>query len=213
MTVITYSSAAGSPAKGIPVRQRLSGTRNVAEPLSEILGPWTMPHPSKYPHLEVCGVEGRTRVEERGSKREGEEERETWDSIIRRIKKEIKEEECNERNLPCREVGKGRVSWRTCLEREADTPETLTATETKGAMKQTEEDNGESKKWPFSPVSFLLRKISEEGVKTGRKTMDRMQRVRVRVFVWLTLLLFFSLCPNMASSQVRMPQKIQVLNR
>lgn len=202
MTVITYSSAAGSPAKGIPVRERLSVPRNVAEPLYKILGPWTMPDPSKYPRLEVCGVKGRTWIEERGSKREGEEERvkrrrETWDRVISRIKKERKEEECNGRNLSCREVGKGRISWRTCLEREADTPETLTAAETKGAIKQTEENNGESKKRPFSPVS-------EEGVKTGRKTTDRMQRVRVRVFLWLTLLLFFSLCPNMASSQVRM---------
>lgn len=205
MTVITYSSAAGSPAKGIPVRQHLSGTRNVAEPLSEILGPWTMLGPSKYPRLEVCGIKGRTRIEERGSEREVEEERETWDRVIRGMKKkERKEEECNGRNLSCREVGKGRVRWRTCLEGEADTPETLTAAETKGAIKQTGEDNGESKKWPFSPVSFLLKKISEEGVKTGRKTMDRMQRVGVRVFVWLALLLFFSLCPNTASSQVRM---------
>lgn len=193
MTVITYSSAAGSPAK----------------PMSQILGPWTMPHPSKYPRLEVCGVKGRTWIEERGSEREGGEERETWDRVIRRITKERKEEECDGRNLSCREVGKGRVSWRTCLEREADTPET--AAETKGATKQTEEDDGESEKWPFSPVSFLLKKISEEGVKTGRKTMDRMQRVKV--FVWLTLLLFFSLCPNTASSQVRMSQRIQVLNR
>lgn len=203
MTVITYSSAAGSPAKGIPVRQRLSVTRNVAEPLSKILGPWT----SKYPGLEVCGVKGRTRIEERGSKREGEEEGETWGRVIRR-KKARKEEECNGRHLTCREVGKGRVSWRRCLEREADTPETLTAAETKGALKQTEENNDESKKRPFSPVSFLRKKISEEGVKTERKTRERMQRVRV--FLRLTLLLFFSLCPDVASSQVRMPQTIQV---
>lgn len=181
MTVITYSSAAGSPAKGIPVRQHLSKS----------LGPWTMPHPSTCPRLEVCGVKGQTGIEERGSKREEEEERETWDGVIRRIG----------RNLSCREAGKGRVIWRTCLEREADTREILTAAETKGAIKQTEEDNGGSKTWPFSPVSFLLKKISEGGVKTGRKTMNRMHE-RVWLFVWFTLLLLFSLCPNMASSQV-----------
>lgn len=210
MTVITYSGAAGSPAKGIPVRQRLSVTRNVAEPLSKILGPWAMSDPSEYPGLEVCGVKGRTRIEERGSKREGDEDRETWGRVFRRIKRERKEEECNGRSLSCREVGKGRVSCRRRLECEADTPETLTAAETKGAIKQTEENSSESTKRPFSPVSFLRKKTSEEGVKTGRKTTDRMQRVRVWLFVRLTLLLFFGLCPNVASSQVRMPHKIQV---
>lgn len=191
MTAIAYSSTAG----GILPLQHLSTSRNCAEPLSKILGPRTMLDPSKCPHREVFGVKGKEWKERRGGETEAEEDRAksgkvTLDRGPKRVERRLKDEGCHERNISV--VG---GSWRKCVESRRDVTGRLTAIETEGAIKKKEENKGNKwKKWPF-----CLNSISMVEVKT-RRTMDQQ---RLHVFLWLTILLF-SLCPKMASSQVRM---------
>lgn len=195
MTAIAYSSTAGGPVKGVLPLEHLSTSRPCAEPLSKILGPRTMLEPSQCPHREALGVKCKKWTERGGGETEAEGDRVrswkvTWDRGVRRAARRLKDEGCRARNIS---VVEG--SWRKCVESRRVVTARLTAIETEGATKRKEQIRGN--KWKKRP--FCLNSISVGEAKTRRK----MDQQRLRVFLWLTILLF-SLCPEMASSQVRM---------
>lgn len=200
MTVITYSSTAGSPLKEIQVLEHPSLSGNVAEPLSKIVEPWTMLNPSKNQTLEFCRVKGQKWIKQREAKGEKvKSKRETWGRGVSRMKRGRREEQCNLRNKYHKEVRKDLKSGRECVEGryKNKTDDSGTLSEAERAIKQKEK--GKRKRWPVFPLPFHLKNISDEEVKRGKNTMKGMRWHHV--FLWLILL--FSLCPKPASSQVR----------
>lgn len=210
MTVITYSSTAGSPLKEIQVLEHPSASGNVAEPLSNIAEPWTMLDPSKNPTLEFCGVKGQKWIEQREAKgKKVKSKRETWGRGVSRMKRGRREEQCNLRDKYHKEVRKDLKSGRECVEgrHKSKTDDSGTLSEAEGAIKQKEKKKGKRKRWPVFPLPFHLKNISEGEVKRGKSTMKGMRWHHV--FLWLILLLF-SMCPETASSQVRVAFKRHV---
>ncbi len=205
MRVITYSSAAGRLPKEIQVLEHPSASGNVPGPLSEILEPRTMLDPSENPIVVSCGVKGQIWIERRhddgGAKGEkAKRTRRTWG----------REERCNLRNKCHKEVGEDLKSEGRCVEGK-DKSKTgvsgiLSAAETEGEIRQREKRTGKRKRWPVFPWPFHLKNIAEGDVK-GEKSMVKEMRWQ-HVFLWLTLVLF-SLCPEPASSQVRVAFKSQ----
>lgn len=213
MTVIIYSSTAGSLLREIHALEHPSASGNVAEPLSKIVEPWTMLDPSKNPTLEFCGVKGQKWIKKRDGNRKAEVEkatrkRETWGKGVRKMKRERRETQCNIRNKYHKEVRKDLKSGRECSEgrhkSKTDDSGTLSPTETEGAIKQKEKKKGKKKRWSVFPLHFHLKNISEGEVKRGKNMMKGMRSHRI--FLWFILLLF-SLCPKTASSQVRVAFK------
>lgn len=165
-----------------------------------------MVEPSKCPHLEVVGVNGKTWVDEGGGRTEDEEDqgkfrRARWDSGVKKVKRGLEDEGCHERNISCRQVGKHLVSRGKCVKSKRDIRRRRSrrvALETQGAIKKTEENKGN--KWKKRPP--CLNNICVVEVKTRRRRRRRVEQQRHRVLLWLALLLFSLQCPNMALAQV-----------
>lgn len=151
-----------------------------------------MLEPSECPHGTDFGANGKKWIEKPCGEIEGEEHRGelrkvTGDGGGEKVERGLKDE--RRRNI---DMTGG--SSRSRVESKKDVTRRLRAVETEGAIKrQAESKCNQWEKWPFS-----LNSISVEDVKTTRRTCHR----RLHVFLWFTILLF-SLCPNMASSQVR----------
>lgn len=204
MTVITYSSAAGRLPKEIQVLEHPCDSGNVPVPLSEIVEPRSMLDPSENPIREPFGVKGQRWIEqgdERGA--EGEKVKRRRQRLVRgftreRMNRGRREKQCNLRNKCNKEV---RKSGRECVEGRHKTRTDVSWT---GEIKQREGGMGKRKRRPVFPRPFHLNNITEGEVKSGTITMEAMRRHHI--FLWFTLLLF-SLCPNPASSQVRVAFK------
>lgn len=194
MTVIAYSSAAGGPVRGILPLEHLSTSRNCAKPLSKIFEAQTMLQSFKCPHGKDFGVDGKKWIGKPGGKTEAEEHgvkcrKVAGDGGGKKVKRGLKDEGCHGRNL---DINRG--GWRRCVESKREAARKPTASETEGAIKK--KADSKCNRWKKRP--FCLNNICVEDVKTTR----RMHHRRLHAFLWFTTLLF-SLCPKMASSQVR----------
>lgn len=181
MTVITYSSTAGSPPKEILVLEHPSASGNVLEPLFKIIEPQTMLDPSKNLSPEFCVVKGQKwngHGEARDEK--GERKRETCGRGVSSIKRGRTEERCNFRNKYYEKVRKELKSGRGYVEGWHRSKRDNPATD--GARKQKV-------------------KKSEDKISEGEVRRQKNMRWH-HISLWLTLLLF-SLGPNTASSQVK----------
>lgn len=186
MTVITYSSTAGSPLKEILVLEHPSASGNVPEPLLKSIEPQTMQVPSNNLSLEFCVVKGQKWIEQGDAKEEKvERKRETCGRGVSSMKSGRTEEQCNFKNRYYKKVRKDLKSSLGYMEgwgrSNRDDPGT------DSARKQREKKNEEN--------------ISEGEARRQKSTMKRIRWHHISI--WLTLLLF-SLGPNTASSQVRL---------
>ncbi len=218
MTVITYSSAAGRLLKEIQVLEHPSTSRNVPEPLSEVLKPQTMLDPMEDLIQESCGVKGQRWIEQRDDKRGAKREevkkrRQTRGRGVsrERIDRGRRDEQHNFRNKCNKKVRKDLKSGRECLEERHKRREGVFGIRSAAEeveSKQKEERMEKLRRWSVFPCPFHLKNITEGEVKRAQNVMKRMRWHRI--FLWLILLLF-SLCPKPASSQVRVALNKKIL--
>ncbi|XP_031695980.1 uncharacterized protein LOC116378279 [Anarrhichthys ocellatus] len=213
MTVVTYLSAAGRRAIEIQVPEHPMLPGNVAEPLSKILKPGTMPDLSENPMLKSGKVKGQRWLEQRrsegGAKAErAKTQRQKWGRGVCRERMERgRREERWDLRIKCnKEINKCLKKGGKCMEgKDKSTTDVcgisgiLSAAETEGENQQRETRMRERKIWPVFPWPFYLKNV------TGREK-HMMKRMKWRpLFICLALLLF-SLCPSPASSQGHFPR-------
>lgn len=195
MTVITYSNPARTLPKEIQIQKHLSACRNVPKSRPEMLDP------SEKLILECCGVKGLRWTEEKGDwKTEGgakgdnvQRERQTWGLGHNKWRmnrgRESLPKLCNDSKWGNR--NDMHRSWKD----KTDASGMLSVAEKEGEIAQRERENN---LWPIFLWLLSLKNISEQKMKR-----QNIMRMRWRhILFWLPLL-FLSLCPKPASSQVR----------
>ena len=217
MTVITYSSAAGSRPKEIQVLEHPSASVNFPEPFSEILEPWTMLDSSENTTLESCGVEGqRWTKETQDEKTEGgakgeilQRKRQTWGREVERLRKNrgVREEPCNSwKGVIGKDSKESGQNWVKGKDKsKMDVSGILSAAETDGELNQCEKMTRVIKSWPVCLCLFLLKKVTEEKGKRGKNFIGMRWH---HILPW-SALLFLILFLKSASSQVRVAFKRQ----
>lgn len=205
MTVITYSSAAGRIEKKIQVLEDSSSSGNVPEPLSESPGPRIMLDHFENQILESCEVKGRRRTDEEDQKPEEEvaggnlqRRRQQWGRGVDEERvKTGQREAARMRNRNCPK-GNRKNKGEEKEQSSTDGLKSLSPGETRGEIKQCEKRTRRRTQLPARVCASLPPNASREGrnmATGGRQT-----------FLWIALLIL-SLCPNPASSQVRVALK------
>lgn len=190
MTVITYSNGAGRLLSKILVPEHPSAYGNVPQPFSEILEPGTMLDPLK---VQECS---RVRSPRPIEKYEGRQRRKTQKEVQtlgRRLnsrRKDVrkKQKECGENTVKGEDENETHVSGM------------LSIRENKSEISQREKRSRKKNLWLVVLWLLPLKIISEEKMKMQINVIGLRWHP---VFLWLPLL-FLSLCPNLASSQVRL---------
>ena len=188
MTVITYSDGAGRLLYKIQVPEHPSAYRNVPQPLFEILEPGTMLDPVEI--QEGSGVRSPRLIEEKEGRKAGNIKKElqtlrTLNSRRKDLRKYRKG--CGKNTAKGKDKNKTHVSGMLSLR------------ENNGEISQREKRSRKKKLWLLIMWLLPLKIISEEKMKMQMKIIGLRWH---HVFFWLPLL-FLSLCPKLASSQVR----------
>lgn len=207
MTAITYSSATQRPLEEMQVLEHPSSSRNVLEPISKILQLWNIWEHSENPILKSYGLNGQKWCKEKevlendGGTKGGKlhRKRQTWGTIV--SKERMKRG--GDDQLSNKQVGKElKGSSGKWVERkdksETDVSGILSAAKREDEIKQSEKWMKKHKSGFALLGKFHLKNRTEEEVKKEKNIMKKMRNRHI--FLWL--LLFLSLCPTPASSQV-----------